>query len=151
MNDRHGHRAGDRLLRTIGRTLAANVRLSDLVGRWGGDEFVVVLGGVDRTALGVGADKLVRLVGRSQASAGSSSIRATVSAGAAIALPEDTVESLVGRCDEVMYVSKRSGGVRVTVEESPGGADGTLPVVRQSECASRSKGRPSELELPAPQ
>lgn len=148
VSDRHGHQAGDRLLRTIGRTLAANVRLSDLVGRWGGDEFVVVLGGVERAQVETGAEKLMRLVEQSQARAGGSTVRATVSGGAALARPGDTVESLLSRCDEFMYASKRSGGGRVSMEqaeqvERPGNPE------RRLDSPPRPASRPSKVQTPA--
>jgi diguanylate cyclase (GGDEF)-like protein/PAS domain S-box-containing protein len=148
VNDRHGHPAGDRLLRTIGRTLAANVRLSDLVGRWGGDEFVVILGGVERARLETGANKLMCLVEQSQTWAGRSTLRATVSGGAALARPEDTVESLLSRCDELMYASKRSGGGRISVEPAEQVKRLGNPEQR-ADCSPWPASRPREAQSPA--
>ncbi len=117
VNDAHGHLAGDRLLRMVAATLAANVRLTDLVGRWGGDEFLAILSNVDQAQLAHAADKLRVLV---QASAGRDEDRtmaATVSIGGTLARPEDTIETLVDRVDQLMLGSKREGRFRVSLAD----------------------------------
>ncbi len=116
INDSRGHRAGDQLLRMVSTTLAANLRSSDMVGRWGGDEFVAVIRNVDEQRLADLADKLCMLVRESAGWAGKASLRRTVSVGATLALPQDTLETLIDRCDRLMYRSKHQGGDRVTTD-----------------------------------
>ncbi len=116
LNDGFGHAAGDHVLRTVGATLSANLRLSDLVGRWGGDEFLVVLGGIGADQLRAAAAKLKMLVGASRYSTEAGEVQATVSVGATLARPQDTIDTLVGRVDELMYDDKRQGRSRVAVE-----------------------------------
>ena len=115
VNDGHGHEAGDRVLATIARTLAGNARSFDLVGRWGGEEFLVVAVNVDETKLGALAERFRLLVAGSAAPSGGGDIAVTVSVGATLARPGDDPATVVKRADTAMYESKRSGRNRVTV------------------------------------
>ena len=97
VNDRRGHAAGDRLLRTVSGGWLAAVRLSDVLGRVGGDEFAVLLEGADAFA----AEEIVaRLEAALPAGQG-------VSAGIATWNGEETGEALVSRADARMYGRKR--------------------------------------------
>jgi diguanylate cyclase (GGDEF)-like protein/PAS domain S-box-containing protein len=114
INDRFSHRVGDRALRTVARTLQSNVRAADLVGRWGGEEFLVIVGQADRRILRRIAEKLRLLVGRSVFWEKERPLRVTLSGGATLARKADTVRTLVERADLLMYRSKRSGKNRVS-------------------------------------
>ena len=111
-NDCHGHDAGDQLLRTVASTLECNVRTSDVVGRWGGDEFVVAAAGATQKELSELATKLCTLIQHSSHRAKGASLQATVSAGVKLASRGDTVESLIRETDRLMYRSKTAGGNR---------------------------------------
>lgn len=115
VNDGHGHEAGDRVLATIARTLAGNARSFDPVGRWGGEEFLVVAVNVDETKLGALAERFRLLVAGSAAPSGGGGIAVTVSVGATLARPGDDPATVVKRADTAMYESKRSGRNRLTV------------------------------------
>ncbi len=115
LNDTYGHAAGDKVLAMTARTLLYNVRSFDLVGRWGGEEFVVAVRASDAESLRKLASKLWRLVGSSVLHEGEMVLAATVSVGATLILPGDTAESVVARADSLMYESKRGGKNRVTV------------------------------------
>ncbi len=116
VNDTYGHAAGDKVLAMTARTLLYNVRSFDLVGRWGGEEFVVTVRANDFESLRKLASKLWRLIGSSVLHEDNGVVlAATVSVGATLILPADTVESLVARADSLMYASKRGGKNRVTV------------------------------------
>ena len=65
VNDTHGHRAGDRVLRMVGRSMATALRRGDLPVRWGGEEFVALLPGVDATGLVAAAERIRMLVANS--------------------------------------------------------------------------------------
>jgi len=114
VNDTYGHEVGDQALRVVARTLASNVRSSDVVARWGGEEFVVIVANVTEDALRAIANKLRLLVEKSSFPAGSQSVHVTVSIGATIAHPGDTPETLLGRADGLMYRSKALGRNRVS-------------------------------------
>ena len=96
VNDRDGHSAGDRLLRQLAVHWSERLRTSDLLGRHGGDEFVVCLPGTDRED----AREVLRRLDRDSAPIG-------WSVGVATARPGDTLVSLLQRADEALYVSKR--------------------------------------------
>jgi diguanylate cyclase (GGDEF)-like protein/PAS domain S-box-containing protein len=113
VNDRHSHRVGDRALRMVARTLQANVRAIDQVGRWGGEEFLVLLRNADRRNLRRVAEKLRLLVESSVFWVMGDPVRVTLSGGAAMARPGDSLAELVDRADRLMYRAKRAGKNRV--------------------------------------
>jgi diguanylate cyclase (GGDEF)-like protein/PAS domain S-box-containing protein len=114
INDTHGHQVGDRVLRMVSRTLATNVRSFDHVSRWGGEEFLVIASNVDLPRLCLMAEKLRLLIQSSVLTDFQPPIRITVSIGAAVVAPGDTLESLVARADKLLYESKTKGRNRVT-------------------------------------
>jgi diguanylate cyclase (GGDEF)-like protein len=109
LNDRHSHHVGDLALRMVARTLQHNVRSVDQVGRWGGEEFLVILRNADRANLRRVADKLRMLVGESVFWEGGNPVSVTLSGGATLARPGDSATTLVERADLLMYKSKKSG------------------------------------------
>jgi diguanylate cyclase (GGDEF)-like protein len=118
-NDEHGHLAGDAALQTVARTLAAAVRSHDTVGRWGGEEFLAVLGNVDGQTLSGLAHRLCRMVDLSRVHTAEVTLGVTVSAGATAAAAGETAATLLARADALMYASKRSGGNRVAQDGEP--------------------------------
>ena len=115
INDVYGHDIGDRLLRSTGLTLLNNLRSFDAAGRWGGDEFVVVLANVTADEVLRVGNRMRRLVEQSSVKVGGESLNVTVSAGGTVAHPDDTPEAVVRRADALMYRSKESGRNQVTV------------------------------------
>jgi diguanylate cyclase (GGDEF)-like protein/PAS domain S-box-containing protein len=116
INDRLGHQAGDELLVMVSRALEINSRSFDLVGRWGGEEFLAIIPNVDLAALGRVAERYRILVAncaifREPAEA----LRATISLGATVVQAGDTLDSLLARADQLMYQSKKDGRDRVTL------------------------------------
>ena len=113
-NDRYGHLAADRVLVSVAETVRAQLRESDLVCRWGGDEFIIILPETDRREAAVVAEKLRSAVAVSAECQG-----ATVSIGVACS-PEDGREydSLVNSADRALYISKQSGKNTVTASAS---------------------------------
>ena len=113
VNDRHSHRVGDLVLKTVARTLRHNIRAIDLVGRWGGEEFLVILRSTDLRNLKLIAGKLRVLVERSLLMEKGKPVRVTVSGGATLARAGDTVTGLVERADLLMYKAKQAGKNRI--------------------------------------
>ncbi|MCX5866544.1 MAG: GGDEF domain-containing protein [Proteobacteria bacterium] len=116
INDNFGHDAGDRALMMIAKTLINTLRAYDFVSRWGGEEFVVLIVNANREKLLQVAEKLRLFMEKSTFPLGGTRRRVTVSIGAALARPEDSVEILVRRADGLMYQGKKAGGNCVQAE-----------------------------------
>jgi len=107
INDTFGHRCGDIALQEIGKTLMSCIRSSDALGRWGGDEFVGIVRGVDMDELRVIADLCVAMVSRSEVLCmDQRRIPVSISVGAALIQNSESPEELFARADELMYRSK---------------------------------------------
>jgi diguanylate cyclase (GGDEF)-like protein len=115
VNDRLGHEVGDAVLRAAANTLRGAARSFDLVGRWGGEEFVAILANTDARTLQAIADRFRALVEASVVSAGGAEHVFTVSVGGTQATADDSVETLISRADALMYASKQSGRNCVTI------------------------------------
>jgi diguanylate cyclase (GGDEF)-like protein/PAS domain S-box-containing protein len=114
-NDRHGHHIGDQALKTVASTLAGCVRPTDVVARWGGEEFLGVFGEVDAEGLDAVCQKLLVVVRNSDVLVGERHLALSVSIGATMARLDDDRESLVKRADRLLYQSKAQGRDRATV------------------------------------
>ncbi|HEY3866113.1 MAG TPA: GGDEF domain-containing protein [Solirubrobacteraceae bacterium] len=117
VNDRHGHQAGDVLLREVGQTLVREVRAFDRVARYGGDEFVVILPNADLEPAAAAAQRaLERLLAIP-------SFDATPGASASIGVAQwhapMTIDELLEACDAALLRSKRQGKGRVTRASAP--------------------------------
>jgi len=118
VNDRFGHEAGDRVLRMVARTLDANSRYFDVVGRWGGEEFVAVVRHIDNKNLEEIAERMRVLVERSVLT-DLDSLHVTISIGGTRVNARDFAESALRRADENLYKAKRSGKNRICIGEEP--------------------------------
>ncbi|MFC3384201.1 GGDEF domain-containing protein [Couchioplanes azureus] len=119
INDRYGHEAGDAVIVAVTRRLAAAVRADDLVGRWGGEEFCVLLGAVpDAGVLRLVAEKVRSAVcGEPVPLPDGRAVDVTVSIGAALLDHVTTLDLAISAADEQLYAAKRGGRnqVRATV------------------------------------
>lgn len=115
VNDSYGHDVGDETLRLVGHTLQRAVRAIDVVGRWGGEEFVIILSDVNPEKLHAIAERCRKFVGETVLSAGEQRFQVTVSIGATPMAATDTALSVVKRADELLYKSKAAGRNRTTV------------------------------------
>ena len=115
VNDTHGHDAGDRVLRTVARTFLNTARPSDLMGRWGGEEFIGILRRVDDTGLRSAAERIRTLIEKSTIRENGINLRVTVSIGATLAGDTDTAGSILKRADDLLYQSKQNGRNRCTI------------------------------------
>ena len=121
-NDRHGHLAGDECLKKIAQALQMVNRASDLVSRYGGEEFVAVLSGTDRDGARMIAERMRARVEGLQLVHGDSSVapHVTVSLGFAAQIPEAsaTPGDLLLKADQALYLAKSTGRNRVQELES---------------------------------
>lgn len=109
LNDRHGHAAGDRALVAVAEVLSTEVRPNDLLGRYGGEEFVAMLYGVNQEQAVQVATRLCRRVNRLEIPVDQSNMMLSVSIGLAMRSMGDTLETLVERADQAMYYVKLNG------------------------------------------
>ncbi len=117
VNDTYGHGVGDRVLMVVGATLAAATRPSDLVARWGGEEFLLLLPQVDPAGVHECVERCRALIACSGLrDDGAETITVTASFGATMVREDDTPDSAVARADALMYRSKESGRNRVTMD-----------------------------------
>ncbi len=115
INDRHGHAAGDLVLRQLAEYFVSRLRRTDVVGRFGGEEFLVILHGTTLANAETAMESLRRgLTGRPFGSDGAA-VDVTISTGVAQWTPEmPDVDALVRKADGGLYSSKREGRNRVT-------------------------------------
>lgn len=118
VNDQYGHARGDALLQEVARLLRTSLRPDDQLGRWGGDEFVIIPGVADALLAESVATRLCEAVatglkdaGFASAGRAGCSIGAVVSGGDASAV--EGFSTLLGRADAAMYEAKRRGGNQV--------------------------------------
>ena len=122
VNDEHGHVQGDEVLRQVAHALSANVRPYDLVGRWGGEEFLLFLPGTSLGEARLVAERVREGVSRLDIETSSgATLQIHVSAGVASSLPQARVDmdKLLLDADQALLVAKRSGRNQVRVAGMP--------------------------------
>ena len=120
VNDRFGHPSGDAVLREFAALLQETVRDVDLAGRWGGEEFMLILPGTDLVGGAQVAERIrLALASRIVLSADGSPIPVTASFGVSAAPPATTATELFSAADAALYEAKRNGKNRVEKAPSP--------------------------------
>ncbi len=102
INDSHGHLFGDRVIKETAETVSANVRSDDILGRYGGDEFVVIMPGAD-------AATAVHVAGRARNGIAKNGYLATISVGVATSTGAESPAELLHRADMNLYQAKHDG------------------------------------------
>lgn len=123
VNDRYGHAAGDETLQEVARRLHENVRPTDVVGRYGGEEFAIILPRTDRDETHRIANRLIAATADKPVSVENATISITISIG--IAGLDETVSSLdelLQRADQALYQAKKDGRNRWTEWQYPASA-----------------------------
>ncbi len=130
INDRHGHRAGDDVLRAFVDTVRGLLRPTDLFGRYGGEEFTVILPGAAIETAYVIADRVRHTFAETHRFLNGQPLDATVSAGVAEAGADMTFGDTVDAADRAMYQAKNLGRNRVARAERQRLADGRDSIIR---------------------
>jgi len=115
-NDTYGHATGDEVIRLVGRSATENIRSTDIVGRWGGEEFLGVFPNIAADDLERLLERVRSLIGASWLTQGDQQLGVTVSIGATISREDDTIASIVERADAQLYCSKEAGRNRLTMD-----------------------------------
>lgn len=118
INDQYGHECGDLALSSIATRLLANVRGSDAVFRYGGEEFVVILNDTDLSTASMIAERIRKDIENHSFAYGMEVLNVTASLGVASLQGNDNCDSLVKRADSAMYQAKQQGRNRVCVGKS---------------------------------
>ena len=128
VNDDLGHAAGDRLLVEVAERLRGTLRDGDHVGRFGGDEFLVICPGVDSAEQAREIAERIATVLTSTVDIDSRPVQLRASVGVAWTTERLKADTLIAWADSAMYESKRLGLPAVTLFTGPGGGGGTIPV-----------------------
>ena len=118
VNDLHGHRVGDDVLRRVARVLASHCRADDLIARYGGEEFVVLLPETELPDASAVVERMRRAVEQENWTAMCPGLALTISAGVAARPPGGSVQDLIDAADRNLYAAKASGRNRVQASAS---------------------------------
>ena len=113
INDRFGHPVGDEVLRTFSSAITANLRNNNKFGRYGGEEFLLVLPGTGRDGALQLVDRLRAIIADINWTAISYGIELTMSAGVCQVRPNNSADSVLARADKALYRAKETGRYRV--------------------------------------
>ncbi|MBU1229045.1 MAG: diguanylate cyclase [Proteobacteria bacterium] len=116
VNDRFGHQKGDMVLRELAGILTESLRPYDTFGRYGGEEFLMVLDGVDAKRLAEVAERSRALIEARLGAQSGLSEPVTISLGGTLVIPEDrSIDDVIHRADEALYLAKNQGRNRVVM------------------------------------
>jgi diguanylate cyclase (GGDEF)-like protein/PAS domain S-box-containing protein len=114
VNDQYGHPVGDMVLHRIAQTAARQIRAADVIGRYGGEEFIVLLPMTNSQQALIIANRILSEIGSLRVETDRGVVAATISLGLAERTPDDnSVEQVIDRADQAMYAAKRGGRNRV--------------------------------------
>lgn len=110
VNDTYGHSVGDEILKTIAKTISGNIQATDYVGRWGGEEFIVVLRGVNLLKDLLKISERIRILSKNSSYLHEGKeIGVTISIGGSLFNGDEKTNSLIDRADKLMYQAKQTG------------------------------------------
>ena len=115
VNDSYGHNAGDDVLKAVATAIKNQLRNVDMVFRFGGEEFLILLSNTSREAAAMIGERLRVAAQNHDYLADGNAIELTVSLGCSTLLPGESAESLVRRADSALYVAKREGRNRLAM------------------------------------
>ncbi|MFW9077836.1 GGDEF domain-containing protein [Pseudomonas sp. P2757] len=115
VNDSHGHSAGDDVLKAVAASIKGQLRNVDMVFRYGGEEFLILLSNTSRDAAAMVGERLRSAAQAQEYYANDQLIELTVSLGCSTLLPGESADSLLRRADSALYVAKREGRNRLAM------------------------------------
>ncbi|ANI59126.1 diguanylate cyclase (GGDEF)-like protein [Pseudomonas sp. PvR086] len=115
INDTYGHSAGDEVLKAVAASIKSQLRNVDMVFRFGGEEFMILLSNTSREAAAMVGERLRFAAQAQDYVAEGKTIELTVSLGCSTLLPGESAESLLRRADSALYVAKREGRNRLAM------------------------------------
>ena len=113
INDRHGHAAGDEALHVFARHAAASLRETDVLARWRGEEFLVLLRDTPPHEARQGLDRLRRLLARDDVWGEQAHLRVSFSAGLTAWRPDEPLREALARADHALYEARAGGRDRL--------------------------------------
>jgi len=119
INDRYGHIAGDLVLKSTASKLADNLRNSDYIGRYGGEEFLLVLAYPTLVNALICSERLRSLIDSMNVQYKGEKIKVSISIGATIYFPREPIEDMIARADDALYKAKEDGKNRVKYNDPP--------------------------------
>lgn len=158
LNDKHGHQAGDEVLKMIGRALRGVLRRDDAVARYGGEEFVMILPGTTLEQTRSVAEKVRQAIAKIDLNRGGTKIAVTISGGLATIQRDEQSESLMQRADAALYAAKAGGRnctylhdgkvSRPNAEKPAGTAASSAKDLNGAESISTKRGLPAANQPP---
>ena len=115
INDNYGHKTGDLVLETISKSFSNNLRRNDVIGRWGGEEFIGIFSLNNEKELSIVSEKLRNIVENTEITYKNIKFSVTISIGATFINSKNSVMSIIENADRLMYESKRKGRNCVTI------------------------------------
>ena len=115
VNDTYGHSMGDNVLKMVAKSLQSGIMRTDIIARWGGDEFICLLRGTDEVSLKRVAERLRMLIQASGIRMNSNEVKVTISIGATLHKAGESIEDMIERADKLLYQSKQDGRNKVTI------------------------------------
>jgi diguanylate cyclase (GGDEF)-like protein len=118
INDKYGHPFGDRILATVAARLSSDARDRDTIGRYGGEEFILILEDTPLEDARILAERIRRKVGSNPVQVADHAVSITISLGIAAISDDDDAESLTDRADQALYAAKAAGRNCVEIAEA---------------------------------
>ena len=117
VNDEYGHNIGDKVLKLVSSIINKNIRNNDILGRWGGEEFIAVISINNIKQLKLIAEKLRAKVAEARyLLEGKKNVSVTISIGGTMFSKEDSIDDVISRADNNMYISKDTGRNKSTIK-----------------------------------
>ncbi len=113
INDTYGHQAGDKVLQSVAEGIVAVTRQTDMVFRYGGEEFLVILSKTDVEGSRVIAERIRSFIANDESILNDTSAQVTISIGAATLSTSEYPDHLINRADQALYIAKKHGKNRV--------------------------------------
>ena len=117
VNDTHGHLAGDGVLKEVAKRIKGSLRGFDVVGRYGGEEFMLILHKADLANARMVAERIRSRIAATPIDLQDALLDVTISMGVAMAQTDEDVNSLVERADKALYNAKENGRNQVALAE----------------------------------